>query len=273
MSPQRVVSLVPSDTYTLCRLGVGGRIVGRTEYCVAPLEEVSTIPIVGGTKNVNVDEVVALAPDLVVANREENRKKDIEMLIERGVEVLLSFPKTVFDGLEHTRRLAERFAEIDASATLAAATTRYEALSTSASEAVPTFVPIWMDPLMTVHHDTFISDAIELCGGRNVFSDRKRRYPLAADLGRRDPVEPKARDTRYPRVTLEEVAERAPALVLLPDEPHEFTDADADVFRSLLPDAEVRFCDGKDLMWYGLRSLEGLDRIAGTIASVYMSRS
>jgi hypothetical protein len=86
-------------------------------------------------------------------------------------------------------------------------------------------------------------------------------------------VDPKHRDTRYPRVTLEEVADRRPRLVLLPDEPHEFSEVDADVFRECLPGAEVHFCDGKDLMWYGLRSLEGLDRIAGLISRVYKSRS
>ena len=128
-----------------------------------------------------------------------------------------------------------------------------------------------MDPLMTIHGDTFISDVVELVGGRNVFSDRQRRYPLGADLGRREPVEKPGRDTRYPRVTLEEVTARRPHLVLLPDEPHEFTERDAAVFRALdIPAAPagVRFCDGKDLMWYGLRALEGLERLAGLMDEI-----
>lgn len=264
--PEKIVSLVPSDTYTLFRLGVGDRIVGRTAYCVEPAG-VDAIPEVGGTKNVDVAAVLAMAPDLVVANREENRKKDIEELTEAGLRVYLSFPKTVHEGLEHTRDLAALFSEIDATAVLAEAEARYLALARRDTDPVATFVPIWMDPLMTVHHDTFISDAVELCGGRNVFSDRPRRYPLAADLGRREPVDPGERDTRYPRVTHAEVVARAPALVLLPDEPHEFTEADAETFRRLLPEADVRFCDGKDLMWYGMRSLEGLDRVARLIAT------
>jgi ABC-type Fe3+-hydroxamate transport system substrate-binding protein len=270
--PQRIVSIVPSDTYTLFRLGVGDRLLGRTEYCVAPAEA-AAVPTVGGTKNVDVAAVIALAPDLVVANQEENRKKDIDELRAAGIEVLLSFPKTVEEGLVHTRRLAALFPDVDAHAVLDGAMARHGRLSQSQIAPVPTFVPIWMDPLMTVNHDTFISDAVELCGGRNVFSDRERRYPLSADLGQRRPVDPKDRDTRYPRITLEEVVDRQPRLVILPDEPHEFTEADADVFRERLPSAEVRFCDGKDLMWYGLRSLEGLDRIAGLISHVYKSRS
>ncbi len=77
-----------------------------------------------------------------------------------------------------------------------------------------------------------------------------------------------SRDTRYPRVTLEEVERRRPELVLLPDEPHEFTERDAEVFRALdipaAPDG-VRFCDGKDLMWYGLRALEGASRLSALL--------
>ena len=275
--PQRVVSLVPSDTYTLIRLGVGDRLVGRTEYCVEPEEAVREIPVMGGTKNADVAAILAAEPDLVVVNREENRKKDVEELVDAlGDAVLMSFPKTVHDGLVHARRLAALFG-VEDRPELEAATAAYEALAHREGEAVRAFVPIWMDPLMTVHHDTFISDALELCGGRNVFSDRERRYPLSADLGKRDAVAPGERDTRYPRVTLDELAARDPALVLLPDEPHAFTEEDAHVFREALPRAAVRFCDGRDLMWYGLRSLEGLDRIAGIIAGiiaeVYMSPS
>ena len=88
---------------------------------------------------------------------------------------------------------------------------------------------------MTIHGDTFISDMLDLVGAQNVFADRERRYPLAADLGKAKPLSPEkvgARDVRYPRVTMDEVNARAPELVLLPDEPHPFSEADADVFRA-----------------------------------------
>jgi ABC-type Fe3+-hydroxamate transport system substrate-binding protein len=137
---------------------------------------------------------------------------------------------------------------------------------------VRVFAPIWMNPLMTVNGETFISDVLDLAGAQNVFADRPRRYPLAADLGKAEPLPPERvgdRDTRYPRVTLDEVEERQPDLVLLSDEPHPFTEADADVFRALnIPAAKrgmVVLCDGKDLMWYGARSLEGLDRLAALV--------
>jgi ABC-type Fe3+-citrate transport system substrate-binding protein len=267
--PQRIVSLVPSDTYTLVRLGAGGRLVGRTEYCVAPAEAVAAVPTVGGTKNADVEAIVALEPDLVVANREENRKVDIERLEQAGIRVLLSFPTSVRDGLDHASALAALFPSIDNRAVLAEADTIWRRHAQRMAEPVAVFVPIWMEPLMTANQDTFISDVVELVGGRNVFADRARRYPLGADLGRRPAVPPGERDTRYPRVTLDEVVGRAPRLILLPDEPHPFGEADAAVFRSLPIDAAVRFCDGKDLMWYGLRALEGLDRLAAVLAMYY----
>jgi ABC-type Fe3+-hydroxamate transport system substrate-binding protein len=125
-----------------------------------------------------------------------------------------------------------------------------------------------MKPLMTIHGSTFISDMLALCGAHNVFADRERRYPLAADLGRAPALPPEKvadRDVRYPRVTIEEVVARAPELVLLPDEPHPFSDEDAAVFRALdIPAARrgaVVRTSGKDLCWYGARSVEGIGRV------------
>lgn len=268
--PRRIVSLVPSDTYSLARLGVGERLVGRTEYCVEPTAAVASVPTVGGTKNADVERILDLEPDLVIANQEENRKVDLERLAERGVKLLVSFPKTVEEGLAQARRLAALMPEED-HRPVDEAEAIWRRLSRRRASPVSCFVPIWMDPLMTIHAETFISDVVELVGGRNVFSDRRRRYPLGADLGRREPLPPEriaGRDTRYPRVTLEEVERRRPELVLLPDEPHEFTEQDAEVFRALdipaAPDG-VRFCDGKDLMWYGLRALEGASRLSALL--------
>ncbi|WP_437597914.1 helical backbone metal receptor [Sorangium sp. So ce590] len=292
--PRRIVSLVPSDTYSLVRLGARDRLVGRTRYCVAPAEDVEGIELVGGTKDADVDRIAALDPEVVVANQEENSKRDIERLDAAGLRVLVSFPKRVADGVAHLARLARLLGHSAMTAAAApaavpergepdpsrppaaareqvAAAYRAHAAAEARRRARPplrAFIPIWMDPLMTVHGDTFISDMLDLAGAQNVFEDRPRRYPLAADLGKAPPLPPErvqGRDVRYPRVTLDEVVARAPDLVLLPDEPHAFTDADAAIFRSLdIPAARrghVIRCDGKDLMWYGARALEGLNRL------------
>jgi ABC-type Fe3+-hydroxamate transport system substrate-binding protein len=275
--PRRLVSLVPSDTYSLVALGAAPWIVGRTRYCIAPVEVVEAIEVVGGTKDPDVRRIVELAPDLVIANQEENSRGSITELEDAGQKVLVSFPRTVAQALAHVARLA-RVLEI-AEAPLARELIKSAYRAHNDAEAaragltpVRAFVPIWMDPLMTVDGRTFISDVLALVGAQNVFADRQRRYPLAADLGRAEPLPPERlgdRDTRYPRVTMDEVVERQPELVLLPDEPHPFTEADAEVFRALdIPAARsgrVLLCDGKDLMWYGARCLEGIARLRALV--------
>ncbi len=278
-APRRVVSLVPSDTLSVAALGCGSSLVGRTDYCELPADVALRVPSVGGTKNPRVDDILALSPDLVLANQEENTKKDLEALAQRGVNVFVAFPKRVADGLAHLARLARAFRVERDPAVRAMVKQGYDALRDAeaargreGAAPVPTFCPIWMSPLMTIHGDTFISDMLSVAGAANVFAERERRYPLAADLGAAaawtvDKVGD--RDTRYPRVTLEEVNARAPRLVLLPDEPHPFTDADADVFRAQpTPAAErgaVVKVSGKDLCWYGARSVEALPRLRALV--------
>ncbi len=105
-TPRTIVSLVPSDTYSLVRLGVADRIVGRTRYCVEPAEVVAKIPEFGGTKDANTDAIVDLFPDLVIANQEENSRRDLERITKAGIAVYVSFPKTVGEGLSHLSRTA-----------------------------------------------------------------------------------------------------------------------------------------------------------------------
>jgi ABC-type Fe3+-hydroxamate transport system substrate-binding protein len=278
---QRIVSLVPSDTFNLFYLGAGERLIGRTRYCVEPAAEVSRVPEVGGTKDADVDAIVQLAPDIVIANQEENSRPDIERLEAAGLKVLLSFPKRVADGLAHLGRLAKVLG-FDADPVAGARAKKgigelYRLLrhaEAKRAEARPlrAFLPIWADPLMTANRDAFLSDALDLAGAVNVFADRERRYPLAADLGLAATFptwRTEDKDTRYPRITLDEVRAHAPEIVLLPDEPHPFSDADARRFRELdIPAARhdnVVFCDGKDSMWYGARAILGLARLGALV--------
>jgi ABC-type Fe3+-hydroxamate transport system substrate-binding protein len=274
--PQRVVSLVPSDTLSVFALGAGARLVGRTRYCVAP-DEALGVQDVGGTKDADVEAIAALAPDLVIANQEENTRAQLEELSRRGIPLYVAFPKTVAAGLNHLAKLSRVLGvEGDAAARdllrrglrelNAAEEVRQVAAAPSA------FVPIWRDPLMTCAGDTFISDALSLAGARNVFADRRRLYPLSADLGKGDTKPMPGRDTRYPRITADEVVQRAPEIILLPDEPHPFSEDDAAYFRGLdVPAARagrVRLCGGRDLMWYGAQSVAGLPRLRALIDSL-----
>ncbi|HWE24806.1 MAG TPA: helical backbone metal receptor [Myxococcales bacterium] len=266
--PRRIVSLVPSDTLNVFALGAGDRLVGRTRYCVAP-EEAFAISVVGGTKDVDVDAVARLEPDLILANQEENSRPHVERLAQLQLPVFVAFPRRVAEGLAHLARLARILGMEEQSRELlrkGLATLR--AVENDPRPALGAFVPIWMEPLMTIHEETFIHDALTLAGARNVFADRERRYPLQADLGSAVPRPAGERDTRYPRVTLEEVVARSPEIVLLPDEPHPFSEADARIFRERLPRARVAFCNGRDLSWYGAQSIAGLPRLRALLDSL-----
>lgn len=275
-APQRVVSLVPSDTYSVAALGCGAALVGRTDYCELPADVKERVPSVGGTKNPSVEKIIALEPDLVIANQEENTKKDLEAIAFHGIKVLVCFPKRAADGLAHLARLARVF-HVEAQPAVRDLIKRgYAALSAAekareSTTPLRTFTPIWMKPLMTIHGATFISDMMDLAGAQNVFADRERRYPLAAELGTARPLpeaELAGRDVRYPRITMEEVSARKPELVLLPDEPHPFSEEDASVFRALEIKPRVVQMSGKDLCWYGAWEVEALPRLRSLIDSV-----
>jgi ABC-type Fe3+-hydroxamate transport system substrate-binding protein len=265
--PTRIVSLVPSDTHSVIALGAVDRLVGRTTFCESP--EAAQVPTVGGTKDIDVEAVLALAPHLVIANQEENSRPALEALAAR-VPVLVSLPRRVEQGIAHLARIA-RILGVHKDDRVRALITRGYALPPLAGEPhrATAFIPIWMDPLMTLNADTFGSDVLAHVGIENVFGDRLRLYPLAADLGKsiaRDASNTSGRDVRYPRVTLDEVRARAPALVLLPDEPHAFTAADEAVLREALPAASVIRVSGKDLFWYGAWTIDALARLRQALA-------
>lgn len=259
--PQRIVSLVPSDTYSVVALGAGERLVGRTTYC----EHATSVPTVGGTKDVDVDAVLALAPHLVIANQEENTRKALEAIAER-VPVLVSLPRRVDQGIGHLARLARILGVSDQPHARDLIKRCYE-LPPPPPQALRAFVPIWMDPLMTLNADTFGSDVLARVGIGNAFGDRPRLYPLAADLGKSAPQDAAGRDVRYPRITVEEIRARGADVVILPDEPYVFSDADEAVFRDALPRARIVRVSGKDLFWYGAWSVDALPRLTGQLAN------
>lgn len=262
--PRRIVSLVPSDTHSVIALGAGERLVGRTTYCDSP--EVAAVPTVGGTKDVDVEAVIALSPQLVIANQEENTRPVLEALAAARVPVLVSLPRRVDQGISHLARLARILGVGDAEPARSLIRRGYQL----ASPVAPTrraFIPIWMDPLMTLNADTFGADVLAHLGIANAFGDRLRLYPLAADLGKGAPRDAGGRDERYPRITLDEIRARGADLVILPDEPHAFSAADEAVLHDALPAARVIRVSGKDLFWYGAWTIDAIDRLAAQLAA------
>jgi ABC-type Fe3+-hydroxamate transport system substrate-binding protein len=236
---KRIVSLVPSLTEALFSLGLGKRIVAVTDWCIHPADRVAALPKVGGTKNPSIEQILALAPDLVIANREENGKRAVDALRKAGIEVWVTYPRTARDGAELLRELAELGAsrEIVESVVQPVEEAVRRAEETRPARGVPVFCPIWKTPWMTVGGDTYASNLLELCGGANVFADRG--------------------DRRYPIIELAEIVDAAPEVILLPDEPYNFGPRDA-LELSELPvpaarDRRIHLIDGTLVSWYGPR--------------------
>ncbi len=265
--PARVVSLVPSETFSVAELVGVDRIVGRTDYCVEPGGAIEAVVSVGGTKAFDVDAVKALKPDLVLANKEENSRPFVASLIDAGLTVHVSFPCSVDQSLEYLRALCLMLGvdPNEAAPLRACREVAARALPSEGTELVPVFVPIWKDPWMTFDDRVFANDVLQRCGARNVFSGRARRDPLAADL-QCEPtkvVHAGDRDTRYPRIRLAEIVERGARAVFLPNEPYTFGEADAAELQALRPEAPlvVQYVDGKDLFWYGTHVARAIERL------------
>jgi ABC-type Fe3+-hydroxamate transport system substrate-binding protein len=265
--PQRVVSLVPSMTETLFDLGIGERVIAVTDYCTRPADKLINLPKVGGTKNPNIEQIIALQPDMVLMNREENRLQDYEALQAAGIVVWATEPRTVFDALNLMWDVMDVFEMPHLSARVREIERSYDYTEGAmrASRLIDVFVPIWKDPWMTINQNTYTHDILSICGGHNVFAERERMFPLRADLGEAEPREDIERDNRYPRITLEEIEAKQPEAVLLPDEPYAFTEAHAKIFYALdIPAAKnghIYTVDGSLLTWHGTRLAYALQEL------------
>lgn len=273
---QRIVSLVPSLTESLFDLNLGSRVVGVTNYCVHPADALSGLPRVGGTKNPDIDAILALEPDLVFMNREENRREDYDALIAAGVTVWAAEPRTVQEALNllweimdafHETTMVARIRLIEYQADWVRGISQQHA---EQGDVVRVFVPIWFDPLMTFNAATYAHDVLTLCGGTNVFAERERQFPLAADLGEapalaEDDPRRAGRDMRYPRVSLEEVTAAQPDAILLPSEPYPFDASHLPMFQALdVPAAHngrIHLVDGSLLTWHGTRIAYALETL------------
>jgi iron complex transport system substrate-binding protein len=264
--PKRLVSLVPSITASLYDLGLTDRVVGVTDFCPQPKGKANPLPTLGGTRNLSIEKILALGPDLVLANQEENEREAVEQLQAAGLNVWITFPRSIDQAIEMLWALL-RIAPSNSQATnkllLLERSLEWTRRSVEDLPAIPVFYPIWVDRhggtpwFMTIHKDTYAHNVLEVCGARNIFAERERRYPLEADLGLCEPEDPGDRDRRYPRVTTEEVRARAPELILLPDEPFTFSPEHVDQVQALLSDTpavqagNIQNIDGRLVHWHG----------------------
>lgn len=220
MSGNRVVSLVPSATETLLSWGI--EPVGVTRFCEQP-----GFASVGGTKDPDVDGVIALAPDLVVVCVEENRIEDAEALRAAGIELFVFDIDAVDDVAPQLTALADRLGVM------------WEGDQPPAPGGahVRAFVPIWRRPWMTLRGTTYGSSVLNHIGVDNVCADHAERYP---------------------EITLDDVRAREPEIVLAPSEPYPFAERHRAELETVAP---VVFVDGKDLFWWGIRTRVALQRL------------
>jgi ABC-type hemin transport system substrate-binding protein len=233
-----VVSLVPSATETLVALGITPLAV--TRFC-----ELDGVRTVGGTKNPDVQAIIELAPDLVVVNDEENRAEDASMLAAEGLALHSMSPRSVHEVGPEVVALAERvgcavpgpFGADDWDGWLASM------LSPRYWDA---FVAVWRRPWMSLASDTYGASLLDLLGVGNVFADSLHRYP---------------------EVTLQEVAARAPNVVLLPSEPYVFTEQHVAEVQATIGRVPALLVDGRDLFWWGIRTPDAAARLRQSLTA------
>ena len=229
--PKRIISVVPSQTELLFYLGLAEQIVGITKFCIHPAAQFKSTSKVGGTKQLDIALIKRLNPDLIIANKEENERSQIE-------ELMQFYPVWISDisNLDDAKAMIEGVGQLvgrklEATSLNQLITSRFaKAALTKTTLKVAYF--IWRKPYMVAGKNTFIDDMLTRCGLQNVFDSE-----------------------RYPEVTAHCLIASNPDIVLLSSEPYPFKQKHIDEFKAMLPQAKVLLVDGEMFSWYGSRLL------------------
>jgi ABC-type Fe3+-hydroxamate transport system substrate-binding protein len=230
--PSRIVSLVPSQTELLYSLGLDQQVVGITKFCVHPPTWFREKTRVGGTKTIKPDLIQQLQPDLIIANKEENVKDQVEALARQ-------YPVWISDinNLQDAYNMMEQIGTItgmDEKAMRLVHDIKTGFHAITPRSPLPTAYLIWRDPYMTIGGDTFIHHMLTRCGLENVF----------------------AHTTRYPAITTADLQASGCRLLLLSSEPYPFKQQHIEELQSFLPNTTILLADGELFSWYGSRLLE-----------------
>ncbi|HET8572428.1 MAG TPA: helical backbone metal receptor [Edaphocola sp.] len=240
--PQGIISLVPSQTELLADLGLDNEVIGITKFCVHPGDWLRRKQKVGGTKNVDLKKIALLQPDLVIANREENLKAQVEELAGH-YPVYVSDIRSVPDALDMIEDIGFLTNTADIAQRISVQVRRsFLELQRQGGIRQKVAYLIWKAPWMAVGRDTFIHDILSLAGFENVFGNQ----------------------SRYPAFSLEALAEMRPGLIFLSSEPYPFKAKHQEDLAAVFPGARVILVDGELFSWYGsrlLRTAEYLRRL------------
>lgn len=222
----KIVSLVPSITEALFDLGLTeNEVVGRTKFCIHPQDKIKNVPIIGGTKNINIEKIKALQPDLIIANKEENVKDQVEALMDEH-KVMVTNIDTIEDNYYLLKNLGKLFGKEDRAQLFNLKI--YDVLNQAKLESpVKAAYLIWKNPYMTIGSDTFIHRILSEIGFENIFKDK----------------------TRYPQITTEDLAEAD--VIMLSSEPFPFKEKHIEELQVFYPDKKMMIVDGEAFSWYG----------------------
>lgn len=231
--PQRIISLVPSQTELLYHLNLDAVTVGISKFCVHPPHWFKTKTKVGGTKTVNLGLVNQLQPDLIIANKEENIKEQVEALA-KDFPVWLTDVNDLEDALQMISDIGALTNTNDKALPLLYNIKNAFGDLRKPREEIRTAYLIWQNPYMTVGRDTFIHDMLTRCGFRNIFAD----------------------ETRYPQIDIAQLRSASCELLLLSSEPFPFKQKHVDELQLELPKTRIMLVDGEYFSWYGSRLLQ-----------------
>lgn len=237
-TPKRIVSLVPSQTELLFDLGLNEEVIGITKFCVHPQKWLQQKTKIGGTKNINIQKIKELQPDLIIANKEENIKEQIEAL-QSFCPVWISDVNNLHDALAMIKSIGEIINRKQEAESLVN-NIRNKFLQLNAYNIQhKTCYLIWREPYMTIGGDTFINDMMKHCGLINVYEN----------------------EMRYPTIALEDLVNKKCELVLLSSEPYPFKQKHIEEIKSQIKNFELQFLlvDGEMFSWYGSRLLKTAD--------------
>lgn len=229
-APKKIISLVPSETELLFTLGLNEETIGITKFCVHPTEWFRTKTRIGGTKSVHIDKIRELRPDLVLANKEENVKDQIDELAET-FPVHVSDVKNFDEGLSLIEQIGRFTGKITEAASVSEKIRRsFSQLKTPNTKPRTAYL-IWRDPYMTIGGDTFISDMMSRAGLDNIFKEQDR----------------------YPVFSIKELQQKNPELILLSSEPFPFKEKHIRELQPYFPGTKLLLADGEMFSWYGSR--------------------
>lgn len=232
-SPERIVSCVPSISELIYDLGFLKELKGCTKFCIYPDHMRSECTIIGGTKNLRTQVISSLNPDLILVNKEENVKEQVEELMDR-YPVYVSDVKSIDDGTDLIRDISELLGVASEGNKLSKRINLgFDEMSSRRKTVCPNRVVyfIWKEPWMTVGGDTYINDVLSRAGYENVFAEKDR----------------------YPEVLLHELKTEFIDEIFLSSEPYPFTEKDRQYIEEKIPGVKVKLVDGSMFSWYGSR--------------------